>query len=227
MCGRFGFSIPPKNVAEHFGLETTPERLAPRWNIAPSQDAACVLRHPETGARVLRMLRWGLVPHWSKDMKAGARMINARSETVSTKPAFRAAFRSRRCLVCADAFYEWQTLEQGGKRPWLYRLTDGGPFAMAGLWEHWRGRSGDQADADVFTFAVMTCQANALTAQVHDRMPVILAPDDYGPWLDPASKPGTLGPLLVPCDRAMETVPLTRRINSPANDDPSVQKPAD
>jgi len=223
MCGRFGFSMPPKAAAEYFGLETVPRRLAPRWNIAPSQDAACVLRHPDTGARVLRMLRWGLVPHWSKDVKSGARMINARSETAAAKPAFRAAYRARRCLVCADAFYEWQSLEQGGKRPWMYRLQGGGPMALAGLWEYWRGAPDDETD--LFTFAILTCPANALAARVHDRMPVILRPEDHGAWLDPAADRKAVSALLVPFAGPMEAVPLTRKINSPANDDPSVQEP--
>ena len=221
MCGRFGFSMPPKRAAEHFGLEAAPERLAPRWNIAPTQNAACVLRHPDTDARVLRMLRWGLIPHWSKDPKVGARMINARSETVSSKPAYRAAFKSRRCLVCADCFYEWQALDEGGKRPWMYRVEGGGPFAMAGLWEYWRGPSGD-----VHTFVVLTCRANELTARVHERMPVILAPEAYGAWLAPGTAKRDLGGLMVPYHGPMEAVPVTRRVNTPAVDDPSVQEPA-
>lgn len=225
MCGRFGYAIPPKATAGHFGLESEPERLEPRWNIAPTQDAACVLRHPDTGQRALRMLRWGLVPHWSKDLKSGARMINARSETAASKPAFRAAFRARRCLVCADAFYEWQVLEQGGKRPWMYRPKGGGPWALAGLWEHWRGVL-DEGEAELFTFTILTCPANPLTAKVHDRMPVILAPDAYGAWLDPASERRAVTGLLRPWKGPMEAVPLTRRVNSPANDDPSIREPA-
>lgn len=221
MCGRFGFDIPRGVLREHFGLGALYD-APPRYNVAPGQDAPVVLLHPEDGSRVLRSLRWGLVPSWAGDAKGGARLINARSESAADKPAFRAAFRRRRCLVPAAGFYEWKRLDRG-RQPWWLRLAGGGPLAFAGLWEHWLDPAAPPAAATLYTFAILTCAANELTAQVHDRMPVILAPRDYAAWLDPAASRPDLEALLAPWPAAdMEAWPVSPRVNNPKNDDPSL-----
>ncbi len=167
MCGRFTLRTPTHRLAEAFGVRDLPN-LPPRYNIAPTQDAAVVRPGPEGEARELAMLRWGLVPSWSEGPSAYS-MINARAETVATKPAFRAAFRHRRCLVPADGFYEWQRVD-GGKQPYLVELASGEPFAFAGLWEHWEG--GDVIES----FTIIVTEANELLRPIHERMPVILDP---------------------------------------------------
>lgn len=223
MCGRFGFDIPRSVLSEHFGLDAAYD-IAPRYNIAPTAEAPVTLLHPEGGRRVLRSLRWGLVPSWARDAKAGARLSNARSETCADKPAFRAAFKRRRCLVPAAGFYEWQRLATG-RRPWWLRLEGGGPLAFAGLWEHWLDPAAPSPDppprdATLYTFAILTCPANPLVAELHDRMPVILAPRDYAAWLDPEATRPDLEALLVPYPaELMEAWPVSRRINNPRNDD--------
>lgn len=218
MCGRFGFDIPPRALSERFGLDAQYE-VAPRYNIAPTSEAPTVLLHPKSGQRVLRSLRWGLVPSWAKDSKAGARLINARAETCADRPAFRAAFQRRRCLVPAAGFYEWKRLE-GGKQPWWIRLQGGGPLAFAGLWEHWLGPA---AGSTLYTFAILTTPANALVAGLHHRMPAILLPAAYAAWLDPDADRPDLEALLAPFPAEdMEAWPVSRRVNNPRNDDPSL-----
>jgi len=218
MCGRFGFDMPRQALTEHFGLETAQE-IAPRYNLAPTQDAPAVLRHPESGARVLRSLRWGLVPSWARDARGGARLINARSETAAEKPAFRAAFVRRRCLIPAAGFYEWKRREQGRQPHWI-RLRTGGPLAFAGLWERWLAPDAAGPDATLYTFTILTCPANALVAGLHDRMPAILAPAGYAAWLDPDAARPDLEALLVPYPaELMEAWPVSLRVNNPRNDD--------
>ncbi|MEW5772535.1 MAG: SOS response-associated peptidase [Thermodesulfobacteriota bacterium] len=218
MCGRFGFDIPRQVLAEHFGLDAAYE-IAPRYNIAPTQEAPAVLPHPDSGARVLRSLRWGLVPSWAKDAKGGARLVNARAETAAEKPAFRAAFKRRRCLAPAAGFYEWKRQETG-KQPYWIRLLGGGPLAFAGLWDHWLD---PQSGATLYTFAILTCPANPLAATLHDRMPVILPPAAYAAWLDPAATRPDLEALLAPFPAGlMEAWPVSKRVNNPRNDDPSL-----
>jgi putative SOS response-associated peptidase YedK len=164
------------------------------------------------------MVRWGLIPFWAKDVKIGNRLINARAESVSVKPAFRAAWKQRRCLVPADAFYEWRRLEKR-KQPYMVMLRDRGPFAFAGLWERWEAPDGERIES----CTIITTDANELVRQIHDRMPVILDPVDYALWLDPSAKPERLQPLLRPAvASALVAVPVSPRVNSPKNDDPSV-----
>jgi putative SOS response-associated peptidase YedK len=170
----------------------------------------------ETGDREFVLLRWGLVPFWAKDPKIGSRMINARSETVATKPAFRAAFRRRRCLVLADGFYEWQKV-QGGKQPHYVRLKDGSPFAFAGLWERWQGESQGMVES----CTLLTTEPNDLIRPLHNRMPVILQPQAYSLWLDTETDDAqALQALLRPFpSEGMLAYPVSRWVNSPANDD--------
>lgn len=216
MCGRFAFYSPAEAVVRLFGVESS-EDLPPRYNIAPTQDAP-VVRLDEDGVRRLVSLRWGLVPFWAKDPAIGNRMINARSETVASKPAFRQAVRRRRCLVVADGFYEWQKTTHG-KTPWYIHLADGGPFAMAGLWESWRREGADPLE----TCTILTTAPNEMMARLHNRMPVVLAGAGVDAWLDPQTTVEELEPLFAPqADSLLKAIPVSRRVNSPANDGPDL-----
>lgn len=222
MCGRYALFSPEEIVAAMFGLEGA-GFPPPSYNIAPPRAVAAVRTAPEGPARrELALLRWGLVPSWAKDPAIGNRMINARAETAPDKPAFRSAFRRRRCLVPADGFYEWRKAG-ARKQPYYVRLADGGPFAIAGLWERWEGPAGDVASC-----TLLTTGPNDLLAPIHDRMPVILSPDDYGTWLDPEEQaPATLLPLLRPFPSdAMVAFPVRTLVNNPASDDPRCIEPA-
>lgn len=175
-------ATPAEIVAEFFELPATPE-LTPRHNVAPTQEIAGVLRPEGSAHRELRWFHWGLIPSWAKDAKLAAKMINARAETVAEKPAFRSPFRSRRCLIIADGFYEWKKLDRG-KQPYLMRMADGGPFAFAGLWERWHDPTGQVIESAT----LITTEPNELLREIHDRMPVILDRCDYETWLDPARR---------------------------------------
>lgn len=179
MCGRFTLRTKAAELAERFLFEPVDGAAdwSPRFNIAPTQSVAAVRMKKDRDQRELAQLRWGLIPSWAKDPTIGNRMINARAETIADKPAFRAAFRRRRCLVLADGYYEWQKTDKG-KQPFHIRMRDGRAFAMAGLWEIWHG-DGDP----VHSCTVITTAANDLTAPLHDRMPVILHDDDCRLWL--------------------------------------------
>lgn len=222
MCGRFAFYSPREAVADTFGLDLGPDagtHWQPRFNIAPTQPVV-VLRSGESGQPALALLRWGLVPSWAKDPSVGNRMINARAETVTEKPSFRAAFRRRRCVVLADGFYEWQKTG-GGSQPHYIRGADGRPFAMAGLWEHW-----DKGDRPLETCSIITIAANTAMAAVHHRMPVILEPGDLSIWLA-GSDGQQQQALLQPCaDDRLESYPVSRQVNSPRNDGPELIEPA-
>lgn len=213
MCGRFTLRTPASAVAEQFALFAMPPFTA-RFNIAPTQPVLVVRMTPE---RECVPVRWGLIPSWATDTAIGARLINARAETAADKPAFRAAFRRRRCLVLADGFYEWQ---KSGKRkqPFFFHLRDDRPFAFAGLWESWEGADNSHLE----TCTILTTDANELVATVHDRMPVILAPDVHDAWLDPAVEdPKHLMPLVRPYPaKAMEAYPVGTLVNSPTHDEP-------
>jgi putative SOS response-associated peptidase YedK len=223
VCGRFTLTSSPERLAERFGLDEVPG-LAPRFNIAPSQEVATVRRRDGSGARVLEMRRWGLVPSWARDPRVGNRMINARSETVAERPAFRSAFRLRRCLVPADGFYEWAG-GRGPRQPYHIRLADGAPFGIAGLWERWSGPDGGVIES----CTLLTTAANARLAAVHDRMPVILEPEAFERWLDPAVRePERLRDLLRPLPPERVALhPVSRRVNDPRNDDPGCVAPVD
>jgi putative SOS response-associated peptidase YedK len=234
MCGRFTLTDPDQDLAVQFNLPEIPD-MPPRYNIAPTQSVAAVrvvTSERMVPSRELALLHWGLIPFWAKDPKIGARMINARSETAAEKPAFRAAFRRRRCLVVADGFYEWQKTDRG-KQPFYVRLRDGRPFAFAGLWEHWKGPesvsgSGDPAQSTAIeSCTLLTTTPNDLLRRIHNRMPVILHPADYDLWLDPELQEAErLQPLLgaYPPEE-MEAYPVSRFVNKPANDDPRCIEP--
>jgi putative SOS response-associated peptidase YedK len=219
MCGRYTLSAPVGTLAEEFHLEGSLPDLPASYNIAPTQEVPAVLEND--GGRRLELLRWGLIPTWADDPGIGSRMINARSETAPEKPSFRRAFRKRRCLIPADGFYEWRKTARG-KQPYYMRMRDGRPFAFAGLWERW-GREGEE----ILSCAILTTGANALVAEIHDRMPVILAPDAYDVWLDSGSESDELTGLLAPYPAdGMEAYPVSRFVNSPSNNDPRCIEPA-
>ncbi len=196
--------------------------MPPRYNIAPTQPVPAILFDATRSMRQFKPLYWGLIPSWAKDTKMGARLINARAETVGEKPSFRNAFRQRRCLIVVDGFYEWQTLKRG-KQPFYYRLENGQPFAFAGLWEHWESSEGDTIDS----CTILTTEANELMRAVHDRMPVILEPQTYDRWLDPSVRTSEpLQPLLRPFDAtAMTSYAVSPVMNSPRHDHPDCIQP--
>lgn len=212
MCGRYELHTHPAALALAFGL-AFPPMIRPRYNIAPTQDIP-VIRIGQSGARELAQVRWGLVPRWAKDPSIGARMINARAETIAEKPSFRTAFQRHRCLIPADGFYEWKQASSGGKQPIHVGMKDGRPFAFAGLTERWLSPEGEVLD----TCTIVTTTANALLAAMHDRMPVIVAPADFARWLDVANL--AVRDLLAPYPaEAMTWYPVSTRVNSVRNDD--------
>lgn len=219
MCGRFAFYSPDEAASRLFGVSDAPE-LEPRYNIAPTQFAPVVRQH-DGGVRRIQLLRWGLVPFWAKDKSIGNRMINARAETLATKPAYRDSYRKRRCLVPANGFFEWQ--KRGGlKQPFFISLGATEPFAMAGLWASWRSKEDPEQRLESFTI-VTTTPADAISA-LHDRMPVIVSPQDYSRWLDPdIRETDALESLLVPCqsDR-LQFWPVSREVNDPRNEGPGL-----
>lgn len=218
MCGRFTLTAPPDQLASLFDLPQEP-MVVPRYNIAPTQPVAVVRMNAQKAEREWALTYWGLVPSWSKDPSMGARMINARSETVTEKPAFRAAFKRRRCLVPANGFYEWQ--KQGkGKQPFYITTPDGAPFAIAGLWEYWEGADGSALES----CTLLTTSANTLMAPLHDRMPVIVAPEDYDQWLgtgrdETPQALGQLQHLLRPyADDGLVAFPVSTYVNNTRNE---------
>ncbi len=223
MCGRFTLTKPSNVIASVFQVSDVPESL-PRYNVSPSQTIATV-RQSDKG-RHLSALRWGLIPSWAKDSTMGFKLINARSETVAEKPSFRQAFKHRRCLVVADGFYEWQRTEgKSKKQPYYFHLKENAPFAFAGLWEKWQSSE----DETIETCTILTTVANELLEPIHDRMPVILQPNDWEVWLDQEhnfAKPNILQSLLKPySSQAMETFPVSNRVNSPKYDSPDCIQP--
>lgn len=227
MCGRFTLRSNLNLILQQFGLDEAPD-LTPRYNIAPTQLVPTV-RAAGSG-RELAMLRWGLIPSWSKDEKIGNRLLNARSETAAEKPSFRTAFRRRRCLVVADGFYEWQKIgpDQAGagkgakKQPYYIRMRDERPFAFAGLWESWRGPKGAELASPIESCTILTTGPNELMQRLHDRMPVILSPEDYELWLDPTFQGlDALQALQRPLAAdAMIADPVSTLVNSPRNESP-------
>lgn len=224
MCGRFTLATHADEVAELLELTTSPD-LVPRYNIAPTQSICAVTSDSSSTGRVARMFHWGFVPGWAKDPSIGARMINARAETVVSKPSFRSAFRRRRCLIPADGFYEWQKPSggtKGRKQPYYIRMIGGGAFALAGLWEHWECADGSSIDS----CTIITTQPNELVKHMHDRMPVILHRADHALWLDPeVSEPARIEPLLVPYSAdLMEAIKVSTLVNSASNDVPECRQ---
>jgi putative SOS response-associated peptidase YedK len=222
MCGRI-----TQQAGELPGLTvvTLCEEVAdtpPRYNGAPSQDFWIIRRHPETGDYHRHHLTWGLVPHWTKDAGGGRKPINARAETIATLASFRAAYAKRRCLLPVENFFEWQKVKGPGfKQPYAVGMKDGASFALAAIWESWHE---PETGAIIRTFCVVTCPANALIAPIHDRMPVIIPPIAYDRWLSPVEADPR--DLLAPFPSEVMTMwPISTRVNSPRNDDPSILEP--
>jgi putative SOS response-associated peptidase YedK len=216
MCGRYRLSRRKQIIEEQFDSADWQDDWSPRFNIAPTQQVPVIRQHPKEPVRQISSMRWGLVPSWAKDTTGAARMINARSETAATKPAFRDSLKFRRCLIPADAFYEWQRTSTS-KQPFCFEVDDGGLFAFAGLWERWRDPSGQW----VKSCSILTTTPNAMTSAIHDRMPVILEPENYDLWLDPGMQNvAAISELLKPYDaRQMRCYSISTRINHVANDD--------
>ncbi len=214
MCGRFALTLDPADLAEAFPEYILPAQIAPRYNIAPTQP---ILAVPNDGTNKADFFVWGLIPSWAKDPSIGSRLINARAETLAEKPAFRSAYKYRRCLVFANGFYEWQA-RPGTKTkvPHFIHLKTGEPFAFAGLWEHWQTADG----SEVRSAAIITTEPNELMNPIHNRMPVILPRNAYAQWIDPTPHfPVDLNSLLVPYPAGeMEAYPVSTLVNSPAND---------
>jgi putative SOS response-associated peptidase YedK len=219
MCGRFSLAMDFNLLQEKFRF-TFPDEWNPRYNIAPSQPVLTVTR--QGNRRVGQPMRWGLVPFWAKDPKIGYKMINARAETLDERPAYKHPFRKQRCLIPADGFYEWKRSGKT-KQPYRFQIKGGEPFAFAGLWDQWK-----QGTDFLYTCTIITTRPNALVGEVHNRMPVILREDDYETWLDPEmNNPVVLQSLLEPYpEEQMESYPVSQRVNSPKNDDPSLIEPA-
>lgn len=223
MCGRYHSATPPELIRGWFRVLGPLPNWRPTWNAAPTQNLPVVRFNPETGARALDLLRWGLVPSWAKDVKIGAKMINARAETVATLPAFRKAFAKRRCIVPADGFYEWAKTD-GAKIPYAVGPAEpGAVWGFAGLWEGWKTEAG----AWLRSFTILTTVANATLRPIHERMPVILPPEAYARWLgEEEATPEELQALLAPCPPdAVRVARVSPRVNSVRNDDATLLDP--
>jgi putative SOS response-associated peptidase YedK len=221
MCGRFTITATPEQLQQSFPGIAVPAQMTPRYNIAPTQPIAVI---PNDGRNAVDFFVWGLIPSWAKDPTIGNNLINARAETLAEKPSFRTAYKRRRCLILADGFFEWHKIpKQRGKIPHYITLTDHQPFAFAGLWEQWFSPDG----SEIKSATIITTEPNELIAQLHDRMPVILHPTDYARWLEPGERaPEALQSLLAPYPAtAMQFYPVSKMVNSPANDTPAVVLP--
>lgn len=220
MCGRFTLRVSPEQIADLFSLDATPP-VAPRYNIAPTQPVLAIREDYGGNGREATFLNWGLIPFWAKDPSIGSRMINARSETAAEKPSFRAAFKYRRCIIPADGFYEWQKVA-GGKQPQLIGMADGALFGLAGLWERW-----EQDGSAIESCTILTTEPNELLAPIHNRMPVILHPEDYDEWLDRSiQKADPLLHLMRPFPaELMDHRPVSTHVNNPRNEDPACVAP--
>lgn len=229
MCGRYVSSLPASTLAAYLGVdEVRAETLVPSWNVAPTDEVATVATSKRDGRRKLGTMRWGLVPSWAKDPKIGAKMINARADTLLVKPAFRNLVATRRCLIPADGFYEWLKRDDGPKQPVFIRRRDGNPMAFAGLWDVWRDREDPDAEWSR-SCTIITTHANTLVAPVHDRMPVVVPEDAWDEWLDPANgDTASLTAMLQPAEAdLLELWPVSNRVNSVRNDGPELLEPAE
>ena len=215
MCGRYHLSRQGKEVAEEFATEEEVE-WSPRYNIAPSDPIPTVLQDASKPVRHLALMRWGMIPFWAKDTSIGFKTINGMSETAASKPAFRESMRTRRCLIPGTGFYEWKKIGPKEKQPYNFGMADDSIFAFAGLWDWWK----DAAGKEILSCTILTTKPNGLVADVHDRMPAILRPDDYDLWLDPGIiDPARVANLLTPFDaQLMKKYPVSTRVNSVKND---------
>jgi len=219
MCGRFASTLSAEFIRRLFETEDEAPNLPPSWNIAPSQDALVVRRHPATGVRRLDALRWGLVPHFTKQLKGAPKPINARAETVATAGLFRGAFAARRCLVPAECFYEWRKTGTG-RQPYAVARQDGAPLALGAIWEGWRSEESEV----IRSFAIITTAANDEMKALHDRMPLVLEHADWPLWLGETS--GDPTSLLRPAmESTLRLWPVSSRVNSPKTNDAELMLP--
>ena len=230
MCGRFVSTASPSQLADYLRADRVrTEALDPSWNVAPT-DAVYAVAERRSGEdvdaeRQLGAYKWGLVPYWSKDAKGGARMINARAETLESK--FRRTFERRRCLIPADGFYEWEKLEGGGKQPWFIHRADGAPMVFAGLWEVWKPEGASDADEPLRTCSIITTAANELLSRIHDRMPAVISPHDWELWLDRSvTDTAAVRHLLAPADsRQFDLFEVSNAVNSVRNNNDELVAP--
>jgi putative SOS response-associated peptidase YedK len=219
VCGRFTMRANLKTVAGLFDVPEPPPTVRPRYNISPSQTIVAI-RPTDDASKEWALLRWGLIPSWAADPKIGYKMINARSETVATKPSFRSAFKRRRCIIPADGYYEWKANGKQ-KQPYLFHRKGDAPFAFAGLWERW-----EQGDEPIESCTIITTSANGATREFHDRMPVILDEKRIAEWLDAKSEVQELTELLKPADeKLLIASAVSTLVNSPKNEDPTCVEP--
>jgi len=216
MCGRFALSAPVDVLRCHFKIKEVVD-LSPRYNIAPGQQVAA-LRFGRRGKEIV-MLRWGLIPFWARDKRIGARLINARAETLEEKSSFRHSFNKYRCLIPADGFYEWKEIPgQKTKQPYFIRMNDSGLFAIAGLWSTWKDKASGE---NIESCTIITTDSNPLLADIHPRMPVILPQESYNSWIDPQTESGELEKMLCSCPAEELTAhPVNGLCNNPQNDSP-------
>jgi putative SOS response-associated peptidase YedK len=222
MCGRYRLSRRTQIIEEYFDAADWQDDWSPRYNIAPTQPVPVVRQHPKEPIRQISTMRWGLIPHWSKDASSAASAINARSETAATKPAFRDPLKFRRCLIPADGFYEWKRTGTA-KQPFYFEVNDGELFAFAGLWDGWKNAEGQW----IKTCSILTTTPNVVTSAIHDRMPVILDCESYDLWLDPGmTNVQVVSELLKPFGAGlMRCYPVSNRVNHVANDDEECSRP--
>lgn len=242
MCGRFVSARKRQELLAEFAVERdrTPEEKSPDYNVAPTRQIYAVMDRHEDDAdkprRELRLVRWGLVPFWAKESSGGAKMINARAETVATKPAFRSAFARRRCLIPADGYYEWQPTAKGDgksvKQPFYIHRTDGGILAFAGIYELWRDKTvpEDDESAWLWTASIITTDATDELGRIHDRMPMLIAPGQWADWLDPESKDtkhlmATMLPAVPSAAGGLASYPVSTAVNSVRNNGPDLVEP--
>lgn len=223
MCGRFVAATDPEGLVRFFTVDDRRvDDLAPNYNVAPTDTVPAVAEHD--GRRHLVGFRWGLIPAWAASASVGARMINARAETMGTKPAFRESVRRRRCLIAADGYYEWQTSPDGRKAPYFIFRADGAPLAFAGLWATWRDRANGHT-LPVRTCTIVTRGAVAQVRQLHDRMPVALPADLWAPWLDPSTSVAEIEDLVRAEPPSLAFRRVSDRVNRVANNDPGLLEP--
>jgi len=225
MCGRYRLTAKERWLSDYFNLDPEDVDWAARWNVAPTQEVATIRQDRKEPKRKFALMRWGLIPYWARNASIGVKAINAVSETAAEKPLFREAMKRGRCLIPADGFYEWQQTGPKRKQPYSIGMADDGLFAFAGLWDRWK----DPAGKLIESCTILTTEANALLRDIHDRMPVILRPEDYDLWLDPGiADPARVIELLRPFDaRLMRTYPVSTTVNRVENDGPECAQELD
>jgi len=224
MCGRYRLSRRKQIIEESFDTADWQDDWSPRYNIAPTQPVPVIRQHPKEPGRQISLMKWGLVPNWARDASIASSTINAKSETASERPAFRDPFKYRRCLIPADGFYEWKR-SGSSKQPYCFEVQNGEVFAFAGLWDGWKDADGQW----IKTCSILTTLPNAVTATVHNRMPVILDRECYELWLDPSvTSVEVISELLKPFDaRLMRCYPISAKVNHVANDDEECSRPVE